>query len=196
MSAVLVRAAHKADIPEVVRIHNYHALKVGGHATETGFLLERVSREEIAYHFSRPSDSVYVATDAGGKVLGFSVITTELPREISEVTWESDEDREWMTRKKQCHVLSVAVRPDTTGQGVAEAIYAELYRLYDGAVVSAFVVTKPVVNQPSLNFHEKQGFRCVGVFSRIEYRGLKGYQSRLLARFSAQENIPGRYSVM
>ncbi len=82
-------------------------------------------------------------------------------------------DRHW-------YIKIVATDLRTVGQGVGQFLYQSLVTQFPNAVFSAFIVTQPVFNQRSLRFHEKQGFRPMGVFRQARFLDLDNYESTLV----------------
>lgn len=66
--------------------------------------------------------------------------------------------------------------------GVARFLYASLFEQYPNKLFSAFVVVKPVSNDRSLRFHQKQGFHEAGRVQRDQFLNMQNYESIFLIR--------------
>lgn len=66
------------------------------------------------------------------------------------------------------------------GKGIAQFMYKSLYEKFPQTLFSSFIVTKPIFNQRSLIFHEKQGFKHIGTFQSPQLMDLQNYESILM----------------
>ena len=58
-------------------------------------------------------------------------------------------------------------RPDAVGRGCGTALYTALFAALEGEDIRTNVAAVSLPNPASLSFHEKFGFRSVGVFHAV-----------------------------
>jgi L-amino acid N-acyltransferase YncA len=139
-----IRAATKADIPEIQSIYAHHVL------TGTGTFEEvPPSVEEIAERFAKVIDRGWawlVASDATG-VLGYAYYTQFRDR----------------SAYRYCVEDSVYVREDVRGQGVGKALVAQLIEDATAAGMRQMIaVIGGSENVGSIGVHASLGFQMVG----------------------------------
>lgn len=147
-----IRAATRADVPEIQSIYAHHVL------TGTGtFEEEPPSVEEMTERFCKVVTRGWdwlVATDATG-VLGFAYCTQFRDRTAYRFAAED----------------SVYVREDVRGQGVGKALVA---RLIEDATAAGFRQMIAVIgdseNVGSIGVHASLGFQMVGTLRAVGFK--------------------------
>ena len=144
-----IRAATRADIPEIQSIYAHHVL----HGTGT-FEEAPPSVEEITERFAKVSGhgwSWLVATDATG-VLGFAYYTQFRDR----------------SAYRFCVEDSVYVREDVRGQGVGKSLVARLIEDATAAGMRQMIaVIGDSENTGSIGVHASLGFQMVGTLRAV-----------------------------
>lgn len=103
---------------------------------------------------SAQAEHAWLVAERAGEVLGYAYGTKHRAREAYRFTTE----------------VSAYVAEGSRGQGIARALYEELFRrLVELGYCNALAgVTLP--NDPSVAFHERLGFAKVGVYHRTGYK--------------------------
>ena len=92
-----------------------------------------------------------VATDSAGACVGYASSSRWRPKPAYNTTVEA----------------SVYCRPDAVGRGCGTALYTALFAALEREDVRTIVAGVSLPNPASLSFHEKFGFRPVGVFHAV-----------------------------
>ena len=92
-----------------------------------------------------------VATDSVGACIGYASSSRWRPKPAYNTTVEA----------------SVYCRPDAVGRGCGTALYTALFAALEREDVRTIVAGVSLPNPASLSFHEKFGFRPVGVFHAV-----------------------------
>ena len=92
-----------------------------------------------------------VATDSAGACMGYASSSRWRPKPAYNTTVEA----------------SVYCRPDAVGRGCGTALYTALFAALEREDVRTIVAGVSLPNPASLSFHEKLGFRSVGVFHAV-----------------------------
>lgn len=176
------RTAINEDISAICAIHNVN-VRSKATSTQHGFLLCEVTEDEL---LKKREEEVqyFVATGTSNEILGYVAVST--PRITSDfleqVSWQDDTYKNLVTRDGNRYIQVVAVKPEHTSQGIARFLYESLYHEFPDSFFTAFVVTKPVKNLRSLDFHNKQGFQKIGTIQLEQFLDMKDYESVLLLK--------------
>ncbi|MGG6296908.1 N-acetyltransferase family protein [Leptolyngbya sp. AN02str] len=177
---------HFEAISEIHNSHVYDAAKV----KQNRFLIAKISPEDIAQQLAKATQ-YFVALDSQSHVLGLvSISRPHITEEfIQQVTWANQSWIDQILSDRHIYINTLGIHNQHQGKGIAQQLYRSLYQRFPGACFSAFVVTRPVLNERSLAFHEKQGFRNVGTFARDTFLNFQNYASALLVLDQSQ---PGK----
>lgn len=172
--------ATTGQISAIVDIHNANVLDQSDPHSE-GFLLTQVSEKDVLNHLNS-SGRYFVALDEQNTVLGFLSISRPHISDqfLNEIAWIDPAFKQDILSERHRYLNVVAVKPGCRGRGIAQLMYTSLYEELRDACLSAFIVTKPVLNRRSVTFHEKQGFKTIGVLQKDQFLNFKHYESILV----------------
>ena len=150
MSDHAVRAATLGDLPALTDIYNHYVIN-----TAVTFDLQTFTaagrRRWFDDHAETGAHRLLVATDAGGACLGYASSSRWRPKPAYNTTVEA----------------SVYCRPDAVRRGCGMALYTALFAALEREDVRTIVAGVCLPNPASVSFHEKFGFRSVGVFHAV-----------------------------
>jgi phosphinothricin acetyltransferase len=153
MADQAIRSATFDDLEALTEIYNYYIVN-----TAITFDLYPIAAAERRPWFDDHTDSgphrLLVATDDQGACVGYATSSRWRPKPAYNTTVEA----------------SVYCRPDAVGRGFGTALYKALFAALEREDIRTVVAGVSLPNPASLSFHEKFGFRPVGVFHAV---GLK-----------------------
>ena len=145
-----IRSATLDDLEALTDIYNYYIVN-----TAITFDLHPITAAERRPWFNDHTNSghhrLLVATDDRGVCVGYATSSRWRPKPAYDTTVES----------------SVYCRPDAVGRGCGTALYKALFAALEHEDVRTVVAGVSLPNPVSLSFHEKFGFRPVGVFHAV-----------------------------
>lgn len=180
MQDLIFREADSGDIQAILNIHNSNARGQDA-SIERGFLLTKITEDEILKSLNH-SGRYFVAAKRDGEIVGFVVISKpKISDEMLErIIWENNSFKTKVTSERHFYIQIVATKPDCMGKGVAQFMYESLYKKLPNSFISVFIVTKPITNNRSLMFHQKQGFEQIGSLQVDQLLDLQNYESILV----------------
>jgi len=147
LSDVVVRAAHRDDLPRLTEIYNHYVL-----TTPVTFDVEAYTVERRVSWFEQFATSgryrLVVATN-GPMIVGYASTTRFRPKPAYETTVES----------------TVYCAPDCAGRGIGARLYNALFDAIAGEDVHRIVAGYVLPNPASARLHERFGFTSVGIFT-------------------------------
>jgi phosphinothricin acetyltransferase len=150
MADYAVRSATLDDLSALTDIYNHYVVH-----TSITFDLQTFTpaarREWFDDHAGTGPYRLLVATDSEGGCLGYASSSRWRSKPAYNTTVEA----------------SVYCRPDAVGRGCGTALYATLFTELEREDVRTIVAGVSLPNAASLSFHEKFGFRQVGVFHAV-----------------------------
>ncbi len=169
-------------IQAIVNIHNSNIRSQSG-SNDRGFLLAQTTEEEIFKHLT-DSNQYFIAVNSVADVMGFLAISKPKINDdfLTQMIWQNNNAKDKIISNQERHIYIkiVATKREYMGQGVAQFMYKSLYEKFPNSLLSSFIVTKPILNNRSLVFHEKQGFKQIGAFQRQQFLDLQNYESVLM----------------
>ena len=150
MADYAVRAATLDDLEALTDIYNHYVV----HTAITFDFRPFAAAERRAWfddHCDAGPHRLLVATDADDRCLGYASSSRWRPKPAYNTTVES----------------SVYCHPDARGRGCGTALYAALFAVLEGEDVHTVVAGVSLPNPASVSFHERFGFRPVGVFHAV-----------------------------
>jgi L-amino acid N-acyltransferase YncA len=182
MQSLTFREAEREDIPAIIKIHNSNVRGQPGWR-DRGFLLAPTTEEEVLQNLAR-SSRYFVTTDGKHEVVGFIALAQPKISEemLNKMSWEDESVQTKLVSDYHFYINIVATRTDCTSRGIARLMYESVFQQFPPFYFSAFVVTQPITNARSLIFHEKQGFKRIGVFRAETFLDLKNYESVLFLK--------------
>ncbi len=174
--------ANSDQIPDIVDIHNSHVLNREV-PNPDGFLLCHTDREEIQRNL-RDSKQYFVAVNPAEKVLGFILLSQPKISEqiIQELAWKENNFIEKIMNKNHIFINIISTHKDYMGQGIGKFMYESIFAKLPASFLSAFIVAKPIANERSLIFHEKQGFQKIAILKKDSFLDFKNYESILMGK--------------
>lgn len=180
MKELIFREAVALDYPKIREIHNFN---VRGKQLnlDRGFLLADTSETEILTKVNQGT-RYFIAVDSTEQVLGFlslakPIITADF---LDLIRWENGGNPEQVLQENHFYIPVVATRWDVMGQGVARFLYESLESQFPATCFSCFIVTQPIYNQRSIQFHQKQGFYQIDRLKQDIFLDMKNYESVLM----------------
>ena len=150
MADYAVRSATLEDLPALTDIYNHYVV-----TTAITFDLQPFTaatrRGWFDDHAETGPHRLLVATDSRGECLGYASSSWWRPKPAYNTTVEA----------------SVYCRPDAVGRGCGTALYTALFVALEREDLRTIVAGVSLPNPASLSFHEKFGFRSVGVFHAV-----------------------------
>ena len=150
MTDYSVRPATLADLPALTDIYNHYVVH-----TAITFDLQTFTaatrRGWFDDHAETGPHRVLVAANAAGECLGYASSSRWRPKPAYHTTVET----------------SLYCRPDSVRRGCGRALYGALFAALEGEDVRTIVAGVCLPNPASVSFHEKFGFRSVGVFHAV-----------------------------
>lgn len=147
---ILVRPAHRPDLPALVDIYNHYVLETPVTFDTEPFTVE--TRMAWFSSFGRDTPYRLLVAVRGDTVCGYASSACFKPRKAYDVSVET----------------TVYLDPDSTGAGVGTLLYralldmliadARLHRAYGGIALP---------NEASIALHEKFGFEHVGTYREV-----------------------------
>ncbi|MEG4265821.1 GNAT family N-acetyltransferase [Microcoleus sp. Pol12A4] len=180
MEYLTFREADREDIQAIVNIHNSHA-RGQNTSIERGFLLTQITQDEIVQSLNN-SCRYFVAAKTDGEILGFVAISQPKISDemLDKIIWKDEDFKKRVTSDRHFYLERVATKLDCMGRGVARFMYEEIYKNFPNSLISLFIVTRPIANNRSLIFHQKQGFEQIGTLQIDLFLDLQNYESILL----------------
>lgn len=172
--------AEPKNIGEIVDIHNSN-VRGQNLSLNSGFLLAKTTEAEIQQNLSQ-GIKYFVAVNFSGEVLGFLALAKpKISNDfLNQIIWQDDSCKDKILSVRHLYIKVVATKLDYQGKGIAQFMYQSLYEKFPNSFISAFIVSKPLCNDRSLKFHEKQGFQQVGIWQQEQFLDLHNYESVLM----------------
>jgi phosphinothricin acetyltransferase len=152
MSALLVRAARREDLPRLTEIYNHYVM----HSPATFDLEPKTveQRAEWLAQFSETGRHRLVVAEESGVVLGYAGTMRFRVKPASDRTVET----------------TIYCAPEAVGRGVGAALYEGLFWAIAGEDVHRAVAGYVPPNAASAALHARFGFRQVGIFTEQGYK--------------------------
>jgi phosphinothricin acetyltransferase len=150
MSPHAIRAATPDDLQALTDIYNHYVVNTAITFDLHPFTLEE-RRSWFDDHAASGPHRLFVATDDGGRCVGYASTSRWRPKPAYSTTVEA----------------SVYCHPELVGTGCGTALYAALFDSLDGEDVHTIVAGVSLPNPGSVSLHERFGFRSVGVFHAV-----------------------------
>jgi GNAT superfamily N-acetyltransferase len=187
----MIRQATINDFADIKQIKEVLALEVTNlnnleyklRVQQKGFLLKSSYTEE---NMTQDLQKIYLAYEEGGKVIGFVRIDEE--QEMSrnaDAFWFRPEMKESFFIMPHADLGGISVLPEHEHQGIATKMLGVAEREVKAkgiAYLFSFVVLSPVINFPSIMFHEKNGFDRLACVNAPELFEMKNFQSFLYGK--------------
>lgn len=185
MSYFRIREADPSDIPAIANLHSSQA-RTQIWDLRGGFLMTEMTQKEVQERMNQGT-RYFVAipeADRGAEIVGFvSLSQPQIIQDVLEkIRWTGEDYSDRLMSDRHYYIQVLATKPGWTGKGVARSLYRFIYQTFPGAVLSAFIITQPITNHRSLNFHHQQGFSIIGVIEDEEFLNLKSCQRSIVYR--------------
>lgn len=171
--AIIMTKIVKAELHHLEEICEISKKLLHEQKNENGFLVQELKFEDIKDYLSE----FYVSLTEN-KVSGYIWINKEYPKlRLSNTTFTENIDLE-----RVIYIKQVAVNPDFARRGIATNIYNYIFEQFTNQEIVACVATKPLINQPSINYHLKLGFKEIGTLVIPDYLGFETYEANVYYR--------------
>lgn len=149
---VVIRPAEAGDRAAVDAIYDHYVLT--SHCTLDTEPVAGPPREP--WHARFGNDGLYrlVVADRAGRCVGYACTLPFNGRPAYRTSAE----------------VAVYLAPDATGQGIAHALYAELFARISGRGLHRLIARITIPNEPSMALHGRLGFREVGRLSEVGFK--------------------------
>lgn len=180
MQDLIFREADSGDIQAILNIHNSNARGQDA-SIDRGFLLTKITEDEILKSLNH-SGRYFVAAKTNGEIIGFVAISQPKISDemLNKIIWKDEIFKKKVTSERHFYIQIVATKPDYMSRGVAQFMYESLYKKLPTSFISVFIVTKPIANNRSLMFHQKQDFEQIGSLQVDQLLDLQNYESILM----------------
>ncbi len=148
ISDVTTRQALFSDLPRLAEIYNHYILNTPITFNKRPFTVESF-REWFGEHSDGKRHRLVVATENGGRVIGYAGSGRFRPKEAYETTVET----------------TIYCSQECTRRGVGTLLYRTLFELLAGEDINRVVAGVTLPNPASVALHERFGFRHVGTFT-------------------------------
>ncbi len=152
-------------------------------ALAPGEVLYFVMGQDCVMGQTNPIEQQSTQTAVGFVTVAKPKITDEF---FSQLIWlEGDAASSLPTKllhPNHLYIQTVAITPELRGQGIGRLMYKFLYRVFPNAYFSTFIVSHPLCNHYSIQFHQKQGFRSIALVRRPQFLNFQDYESTLMLR--------------
>lgn len=145
-----VRAATLHDLQALTDIYNHYVVNTAI-TFDVQTFTAATRRGWFDHHAETGPHRLLVAADSDGDCLGYASSSRWRPKPAYDTTVEA----------------SVYCRPDAIGRGCGTALYKALFGALEREDVRTIVAGVSLPNPASVSFHEKLGFRAVGVFHAV-----------------------------
>jgi GNAT superfamily N-acetyltransferase len=167
---------NQASLEFIDTIHEINQEYLRNNLTDNskGFLLGNRSKKWILENLDK-----YFVVEEKGHMLGYVEIDFKIGEDnFATGTWESvSVQKEVLDKIKNMNfVYLVQIASNRHRKGVGKRIVEGLSQKFTGSILISFVAYKPYLNEASLRFHEKAGFRKVGLFSMKYKFGIQDYE--------------------
>lgn len=150
MADYAVRAARLDDLQGLTDIYNHYIVNTAI-TFDLATFTAATRRGWFDDHSETGPHRLLIAISSEGECLGYTSSSRWRPKPAYNTTVEA----------------SVYCRPDAVRMGCGTALYTALFAALEHEDVHTIVAGISLPNQPSLAFHEKFGFRPVGVFHGV-----------------------------
>ena len=150
MTPIFVRPATADDVPALTDIYNHYVV----HTSITFDLQPFTVSERLTWFAEHPLNGrhrLLVADDGHGQAVGYASTSRFRAKAAYETTVES----------------SVYCRADLAGGGIGTTLYRALFEVLKDEDINRIVAAITLPNPTSTAFHERCGFRQVGVLSSV-----------------------------
>jgi phosphinothricin acetyltransferase len=147
MNETRIRTAEPGDLARVTAIYNHYVLNTPVTFDVEAYTVER--RQAWFAQFDRTGRHRLLVAESNGVVMGYAGTTKFRPKAAYETTVET----------------TIYCAPESSGQGLGERLYAELFERLKGEDIHRFVAGYALPKPASEVLHRRFGFKVVGVFS-------------------------------
>lgn len=183
MTIFNVREAVESDINPIASLHTSqsrrHIPNLDG-----GFLLAESTEEMVREEMANGTRFFVAIAPESEELVGFVAIARPQisPEIVGNIRWTGTDYGDRLSDHRHHYIQAIATKPGWTGKGIARHLYASVYRQFSDSILSALVVTRPITNHRSLQFHKRQGFAAIGTLNLEYLFDLKDYESTIFYR--------------
>ncbi|HBQ97339.1 MULTISPECIES: GNAT family N-acetyltransferase [unclassified Roseofilum] len=180
-----IREAQTSDIQAIADLHSSQS-RTQIRDSSGGFLLAEITQEQVHEHMKQGT-RYFLATlapEEQAEIVGLVALSQPeiTPQILETIRWTGEDYGDRLMSDRHYYIQVLVTKPGWTGKGVAQSLYRFLYKTLPGSVLSGFIVTQPITNHRSLNFHHQQGFSIIGAIDDEEFLNLKSCQRTIIYR--------------
>ncbi|MCF7857699.1 MAG: GNAT family N-acetyltransferase [Candidatus Cloacimonetes bacterium] len=174
-----IRAAVPEDAETITELNN-SALHS---KSPSGFMISKLEVRKVREQIKTGETDFHVIFKKKGKILGFIEISKSADNSIlEEVDWIDFFQKDRFEKGDGRYIEKIVIKPENRNKDLGKTFYEYLFDNYRDHLLYAFITIKPINNQASMNFHEKNDFIKSAIFTSKEYSGLKNYQSVMMIK--------------
>lgn len=179
MNSFNYHLASLEDCSTIVAINNQRINR----DDQDGFILDKYTIEEtsdkieqgVLFYIIKNQDQPVAYLELAEK------IDWRIPNELD---WVSDETKTLFLKSNLLYLDRICTIKKPEALGAGSFAYKDILPLHSHRTLYCFIVTKPVINESSIKFHEKNGFHHVATFTKDEYAGFKNYECRMYSNLT------------
>jgi L-amino acid N-acyltransferase YncA len=170
-----IRKAKPDDASAIVSLNNKWYTEG---SNNKGFLVTLLDEKQVAKDIESDTVTYFIAESKKKELQGF-VSVSDSPEEgiMDSVTWIDKKLEEKFKKVNNKYIEKVAVVEGAEKKGLGRALYQRLFQEYPKYILYSFAAYYPKINEASINFHTRMGFKKSGIFERDEFLGIKDYRS-------------------
>lgn len=149
--SVIIRPALLSDLPSVLKIINYEILNT---TSIYDYKPRTLEQQTAIFHYKKENHFPFIIAILNDEVVGFGSYGSFRMKEGNQFTIE--------------HSVYVAV--NYTGKGIGKMLLEELIALAKKQKMHTMIGVIDSENQGSIAFHEKHGFKIVGIIKESGYK--------------------------
>lgn len=136
---------------------------------DNGFVIGDHGLKQIQEWIQDRKNTIVIAKD-GDKVIGYIIILAnpQIKKEVQgyadHMTFSDISVKDIIDSGDFNYAIQIAIRDGYKQKGVGSRLYKLAFSLCEKPIIT-FVVEHPIQNKPSIEFHERIGFKQVGVYN-------------------------------
>lgn len=183
MTIFNVREAVESDINPIASLHTSQSRgRIPN--LDGGFLLAEATEEMVREGMANGTRFFVAIAPEREELVGFVAVAQPQisPEILRKIRWAGTDYGDRLSDERHHYIQAIATKPGWTGKGIARRLYTAVYRRFPGSILSALVVTQPITNHRSLQFHVRQGFAVIGTLNLEFLFDLKNYEGTIFYR--------------
>jgi len=146
---------------------------------QKGFLLGEYSFQEYQSHIK----DIFLLAKIEQKLVGYIRISHQMEfRDNQQKKWVNDQEKIEYYHPPHAEIGAIVISTKFSGQGIATMLLSKAIEKLqpEHSSLYSIIAIAPILNKPSLQFHQKNNFKKVSSGSPSQLFGFLNYQSELL----------------